>query len=293
MLQQQHRFEWFDLDTFDRYCKPFLTPKDRLIAENYGKPLAQMSSALGRRLSILDVGTGEGSLIRKIADTHPTLALAITCVEPEKAARPMLESLQAEHFRDGRSMRIETMPISGFLEKVSETYDVIFCNHCLYHINKQQWENLILSLRARLSESGRLFVELVSQESDIYRIYSCLESQPGFSSATFRTFDIHGYLYFAEDLASLRSAVDAMSTRRLESYIQILPDALREIADQFSGRRGEARFIQFLAFMFRMRPQDLAVLGRPCLHWLIAPSNLQSGLSLKTIDTVFEFGRPP
>lgn len=278
-------------------CKPFLAAKDAKIIQAYCDELVTIDRPTNEPLRLLDVGSGEASLIEAICnryvDVVPTrescaVRLVVDCVEPNPEGQTYILDFARRASNRGIEVTCHDSTVEGFLSAPRPDYDAILCCHSFYHIKKDQWTSISRGLLKVLSHKGVLAVNLVSRLSDIYRILdqlpqSELERLP-------RTFESYGRLYFAEDVASVIGALDEESrcieiSAPIAFPSHIISDYLGCMA---TGRAGESILVRFLAFMFRLRPEDLASIGKGVL---VTHARDSSTLTFKSIDHLYTVRR--
>jgi len=278
-------------------CKPFLAAKDAKIIQAYCDELVAINRRTNEPLRLLDIGSGEASLIEAICNRFAdvvayrgscTVRLVVDCVEPSPEGQTYL----LDFARRASDRRIEVCchdtTVEDFLSTQRPDYDAILCCHSFYHINKDQWTSILHGLFRILGRDGVLAVNLVSRSSDIYRILdqlpqSELERLP-------KIFRSYGWLYFSEDMAAVIGALDEESRcTEISAPIAFPSHAIADhVRCMATGRGGESILVRFLAFMFRLRPEDLASIGKGVL----APHACSvSTLTFKSIDHLYTVRR--
>lgn len=253
------RPQFFDARAY-ALCKPFLQSKDRWLGSQIAAELRKRT-AHGRRVRVLDVGTGEGVILREvlhILKQNPEIAkspMAVTCIEPERLYRSAMESLEA----DLRASHIDCAYYSGTLQQYleesdNERFDVVTATHTMYHFARASWATVIDGLLSRLGDSGIAVIQLVSRDSTVQHLgrKATIEAV---KMGIERTFDVSGFDICAEDLADelrihgrrfdcVRSPAVPLSVGA-HDYAAVLA-ALDESA------LATPAFMEFLAFMLRL-----------------------------------------
>lgn len=296
MLHRLSDSAMFDFAAF-LTCKPFLAAKDAKIIQAYCDELVAIDRPKNEPLRLLDVGSGEASLIEAICnrylDVVPTrdsctVRLVVDCVEPNPEGQTYL----LDFARRASDRGIEVVPhdstVEDFLSAERPDYHAILCCHSFYHINKDQWTSILRGLLRILSREGVLAVNLVSRSSDIYRIMDQLPKSE-FERLP-KTFESYGGRYYAEDMASVIGALDEKSRCMEISAPIAFPSHI--ISDYVwcmaTGRGGESILVRFLAFMFRLRSEDLASIGKGVL---VPHACGISTLSFKSVDHLYTVRR--
>lgn len=169
-------------------------------------------------------------------------------------------------------------------------YDIIFCTHLFYHIEQDVWPQVLRGLRSMLTPGGRLFITLVSQESEIYYLLKAIQHQSRLEHVE-RTFSQHGNLCFAEDLQKVLKDNNIYSSFSVLNAELLIPAQVRkacalDMEQQWSDKN---ILIQFLAFMFRLTPKNLlAIGGEDVIRW--AETKLECG-KIHSVDNVFVLER--
>ncbi len=266
-----------DFEAFVR-CKGYLSTKDHLIAESLCRAILIIAdSGIDRQFRLLDIGSGEASLIESVvrglltARPWRSEQLFINCVEPTVLGDAYCREFATRASALQVPVACHAETIECFLEQTNGPYDAVVCCHTLYHIEQQHWRGLVDGLRAALAPAGVLLINLVSRTSDIYRMLDDLE--PRFTRANVeRCFEAFGSLVFAEDLIPL-FADDAVSVSatHISAPIRFSQTEVAACADALACGIGEtSALVQFLAFMFRVRPRDLERVGNDVLTKLVA-----------------------
>jgi hypothetical protein len=201
-------------------CKPYLSAKDEKIANFCCQQILSSLQNTAEDISILDVGSGEGSLLTSISqklsvltERNINMEIALDCVEPSPEGQEMiiaaLGTIKNPRFR--YSLFRET--IEEFLDRNILPYSIVLCIHSLYFIRRDSWADIISKLLASKNGDVRVVVDVVSRKSDIYQIFDSLCSICDMDRLQ-RTFDSCGQLYFAEDLEPLLDKLPAHSDPR-------------------------------------------------------------------------------
>lgn len=253
------RPQFFDARAY-ALCKPFLQSKDRWLGSQIAAELAKRAKH-GRRLRVLDVGTGEGVILRQVLHVlkqSPEVAkspMSVTCIEPERLYRSAMESLQ----EDLHASRIDCTYYSGTLEQYleesgNERFDVVTATHTMYHFARSFWTAVIDGLQSRLGDSGIAVIQLVSRESTVQRLGRKITAE-AVRTGIERTFDVSGFDICAEDLA------DELRTHGLRfdyarSPAATLAVGAHDYADVLAAldepSLATPAFMEFLAFMLRL-----------------------------------------
>jgi 2-polyprenyl-3-methyl-5-hydroxy-6-metoxy-1,4-benzoquinol methylase len=140
--------------------------------------------------NVLDFGSGAGGFLRR---AHAVAGQA-SGVEPERRVR--------EYWRD-------TLTVHESLERATLAYDVITAFHVLEHVPDPR--ATLIALGARLSEHGRLVVEVPNADDALITLYDCEPFQ------RFTYWSQHLFLFNAD---TLRRLVDQAGLRvaALEQY---------------------------------------------------------------------------
>lgn len=279
--RQWSESKMFDLETYV-ICKEYLGNKDRRIAEHCIQLIESVSrESSSSSLRILDIGSGEGSLLRRILEGLDVSGLAgrgieveVDCVESDEGAQYYLDGLAAFAQEKGVRVALNYQPIESFLDETTKHYDIVLSIHSLYHINTSQWEILLRHISRRINKHGALLVDLVSRRSSIYQIYEDVLYRIDKLGLP-RTYDIDGWLYFSEDLNQLFFSVfpDAQ-VHHIESRIVFPQNVLFKCRQALWERNmSKCDLSVFLAFMFRVTPSDLLVAAKDELTQVIASDN--------------------
>jgi predicted CopG family antitoxin len=255
-----------------------LSAKDEKIANFCCQQILSSLQNTAEDISILDVGSGEGSLLTSISqklsvltERNINMEIALDCVEPSPEGQEMiiaaLGTIKNPRFR--YSLFRET--IEEFLDRNILPYSIVLCIHSLYFIRRDSWADIISKLLASKNGDVRVVVDVVSRKSDIYQIFDSLCSICDMDRLQ-RTFDSCGQLYFAEDLEPLLDKLPAHSVMRqpISAPITFKSETVarsRRLLHNGLGSRSE--IVQFLAFMFRLLPAELARAGRDVLIELL------------------------
>jgi hypothetical protein len=283
-------FSMFDFATYAR-CKRILHRKDVEIARLYYNLIH--NTIQDATTYMLDVGSSDGSLLNTIVGQMNGQAhkhIVIDCVEPDKSGLPHLRQLHRAFEGYGITLRIVQSSIQNFLLYRRPLYNIIFCTHLFYHIPKDQWPMVIHSLLAALStDGGRLFICLVSFDSDVYRVWDSI-ARTVESEGLPRRFDEDGQFIFAEDMCAflMQEGIEATS-HRIEATFRFSRHDCTEYRDKTARGIVETSFLmQFLAYMLRLHPRDLAHLYHK--HNISALCK-HDDLAFRSVDCVFEIQR--
>lgn len=292
---QNRNYEHFDLSWY-ACCKSLLDNKDKVLANQISFILNEIFSAKNGHLNILDVGTGEASLIKKIILSYASiirlksnltyLPSKFNCVEPELAGIEQIKAITSLVSSAQIGILPHNQTIQEFLLKNTDRFDVILCIHVLYHIDRTEWMEILSRLISRLNKGGILLVNLVSYRSDIYRLLDKLEPVIVNNNLS-RTFSSCGDLYFSEDLEQIIRQLDNEVTNiDISSTIDFsIEDLISELDASDISLLRNCSLIRFLSFMFRITPFDLAMYGKPLILSLL--SRQTKNISFKTFDRMF------
>ena len=281
MQQQWNEPKMFDLEAYV-ICKEYLSNKDRRIAE-YCIQLIELVSRESNAgcLRILDIGSGEGSLLQKIIAgldisgfAGRGIEIEVDCVEPDKRAQHYLDDLAAFAREKGVRVVLNYQPIESFLVEKAKCYDIVLSIHSLYHINMSQWGSLLVHISRIINKNGALLVDLVSRRSSIYQIYEDVLHQVERLGLP-RTFDIDGWLYFSENLNPLFFSVfPSAQLHHLKSQIVFPQDVLFKCRQALREHNmSKCELSTFLAFMFRITPSNLLIAAKDELAQVVALGN--------------------
>jgi len=279
-------------------CKPYLTQKDDLIVNECFKYIVDRKDKNRSSIRILDIGSGEGSLIRKIIYKlkkyeffNNGFNIVIECLEPTDEGSNYLMKIKNEFLHSNIEINLIKLRIEDFLEKntTMDKYDLILAIHSFYFINKQYWLSVIKKLMDIIRLDSKIIIGLVSRKSDIYNIYNQIDNEK-LNHNYDRAFDEYGSYNFAEDLLDilLRHHEINYQTKNIiapinfkESEGDIFYDA---ISNNYSKIRSSV--IEFLAFMFRHTYNDMKVM----LHLLQEKHffKKKGAISFRSSDYIFE-----
>lgn len=282
----------FDLDIYVT-CKPFLAAKDRKIARVCVEELSAIANSTEAPFRILDVGTGEASLLRRVCarllpslrakpDSDSPHVVQVDCVEPSPAGQEYVDGLGRRFCEAGLELTHRPTRIEDYLDLAGPRYDAILAFHSLYHIPRRAWLRVLRRLVARLTDEGVLLLSLVSRTSDIYGLLDTLSPVIKRQRPP-RTFESQGWLYFAEDLIPVLDAIgEDVRVREIEATIRFPAREVAEARRGLANRSGQSsQLIRFLAFMLRLQPQDLVTAGSGALESLLAD---KSTLAFRSVD---------
>lgn len=258
---------------FESYllCKPYLKAKDKMIVNYLVNQLIKIKKSPEVALKILDVGSGEASLIQHFSVEWELLhlntfkvsnSLSIDCIDPCDGALSFLRKFQNKYINSNINVSLYNLDIQKYLNCSSSQYDVIFCIHCLYHICKSDWLILLKNLMKVLKPGGMLIVNLVSSKSDIYCLYE--EMEPELIKLNIdRRFEECGYMYFAEDFEEYLSSLNYYKeVYNLSAPISFVDTEIRDSTSPIELYSLESNpIVTFLSFMFRIKPTDLLRIG--------------------------------
>ena len=145
---------------------------------------------------ILDVGCGEGLMIKKFAKSFHAEG-----IEPEKRARDFCTSAGIRVHSD-----------LGNLEKSSEVYDLITLFHVIEHV--YQPSDLLMRLKALLRPNGILLIETPNSMDALLTVYKSVPFQK------FTYWSHHPMLYSSSALSSLvmRCGYDVIENNGIQRY---------------------------------------------------------------------------
>ena len=280
-------------------CKPYLQQKDINIANECAILILSNCNSNKFSLRILDVGSGEGSLLGKIIEhlfndhTHELKDVTIDCVEPSKEGCAYLKELKRV---TGSKMNIyiHQLSIEDFLDNISLStrYDVILAIHSFYFFPKSKWIPLINMLLNHIANDGFILIDLVSKKSDIYLLYNSLKKII-FSSNVKMAFDEYGYYYFGEDLAKLiySQANVNVITENIIAPITFNDRELRDFLQVAKSNNPMKQniIINFLGFMYRIKYNDMQKMANIVAEKLRIKT--KCSLTFRSIDFLFELKR--
>lgn len=290
----------FALDDY-MICKDYLAPKDDQIAQRCASIIAALPAARSDTVRILDVGTGEGSQterictdladrLRKAFRSPPTLV--VDCVEPCPIAGRYLREVRMRLLSRGHEFCVHPETVEEFFGKAGEEYAAVLACHALYHFPQLSWLSLLERLMQAVATGGVLLVNLVSRESEIYRILDRLEREGRLRNIS-RTVESCGHLYFGEDLEPIRQSLDCVVERqRISSTITLpVPDLSKLVAELDSDTAEASRIVRFFSFMFRVAPADLLAVGGDVFRDLLRRGT--KTVEFETIDYLYLLRRTP
>lgn len=281
--------------TFEEYVsvKKTLRAKDEKLIHAHAKLLTGLSRHTHEReFRLLDLGSGEGSLLQgvceKLATDSPAIRagrqhLRVDCVEPNPAAQAKLREFKRWAKERGIAVHLHPLTLQQALGRMKGRFHAVTCCHTLYFVPPAQWPRVIENVRSRLTPNGKAFINLVSSTSDVYRLGQTVQAR---ASQPLTSTDENGRLLFAEDL------------RRVLNESQT-PYAVQEVRAPFSFSPREQKcpnerhaqplcqdspLNRFLAFMLRVDPAQLAPLARDALQDKLAK---RGTLTFQSIDHLF------
>lgn len=253
------RPQFFDARAY-ALCKPFLRSKDRWLGSQIAAELAKRAEQ-GRRVRVLDVGTGEGVILRQMLQVlkqNREVAkspVSVTCIEPERLYRSAMESLQ----EDLRASCIDCTYYSGTLERYleesgNERFHVATATHTMYHFARSSWTAVVDGLQSRLGDSGIAVIQIVSRDSTVQRLGRKLTME-AVKKGIERTFDVSGFDICAEDLAD-ELRIHGLRFDYTRSPAAPLAVGAHDYATVLAALDEPAlatpAFMEFLAFMLRL-----------------------------------------
>ena len=276
-------------------CKPFLAAKDAQIVDRIATEIRRTSHATPGSLSLLDVGSGEASLIEAVsnrlvrslpATSNPARQVQVDCVEPSPEGQVFIRGVAERLAEQKVDLALFPNTIEEFLKSSRAKYNAIICCHALYHIPEHTWVDLIHGLLDAVDSEGLLLVDLVSRTSEIYRLLDDIEPIIQRESLP-RTFDSCGELRFAEDFKAVLGSIGCKWTcQAIRAPVMFPKSLVREGARSLAaGEACDSVLIQFIAFMLRLRPDDLAATAREPLGKLLTPN--RGTLTFRFVDHLY------
>lgn len=196
----------FDYESY-RKIKPCLAGKDLQLASVYCSLLDQSGGDSDRPLRVLDVGAGDGRVLKKVLELHYSTTASkrrdVHVDAPEPHPQAIKDFLRGPLGLKSSEVRIEVLQASleRFLsEQRRPLYDAILCSHVFYHFPQDDWRDLVEDLLSLVKPGGRLGITLVSRRSWPYQQIADLGEQS--SNPLFGLGRLgQGAFVFAEDLA--------------------------------------------------------------------------------------------
>jgi len=269
-------------------CKPFLLAKDALIATTCADIIRPIG--VTGPLRVLDVGSGEASLLERIcvdlSKGENPIGLEVDAIEPSREGGRSLRFV-AERLREsGVPIHIHEATIQQYLALPRRvTYDVILCIHSMYFIRKSEWKSLVPELTLRLRRGGVAIFDLVSARSSIYcDLWPKLEAEVR-SRHVPRLYEAFGHFVFSRDFREIVDKVD-YTAAELRGSIEFGSGMLDEARYLRSvGKLEHSQFATFLAFMYRCEPRRFGNVLSSLWNTLFPIEPVQ--LSLESIDEIF------
>ncbi|MEN3333028.1 MAG: hypothetical protein V7641_2393 [Blastocatellia bacterium] len=287
----------FDFDTFLE-CKPYLASKDEQIITQIAQNVLEAFDPNQTSMHILDIGSGNAKIINKVCRrlhqdlTHKPFhecRISVDCIEPCSDGIKLIQQVAIEAEGAKTLLRPQQIAIEDFLSGGGRLYDAIVCCHMLYHIELKNWKCVLDGLMNALRPGGVLVVNLVSRQSDIYRVQDEIESAKDRANLP-KMHTRYGYEYFAEDLENVLYQIGHTWERQIISAdITFSKGDVLEAMEVLQDKNNNSSLLHFLAFMFRLRHDDLLAIGKTKLLELLVP--VSEGITFKSIDKMFVFRR--
>ncbi len=285
----------FDITTFLN-CKPYLISKDNRIVTFVTQKILEPLDQKQMNMRILDVGSGDATVIAHVCyllssyvnhESHLKFRITVDCVEPCSYGIKLIRQMTKKVKDSGISMIPRHSTIENFLINRTGNYNAIVCCHTLYHIKLPKWKSVIQHLMSALQQDGILILNLVSYKSDIYRIKDTIEKIPGFQKFP-KMYKNYGYDYYAEDLEDVLTQLgNNWEEITILADISFPREDVYEAIKELHGGSGNSSILQFFAFMFRIRHDDLLAIGKNILLELLIKAS--EGITFKSIDKMFIF----
>lgn len=162
----------------DKYFREFIFCLKHIdlhqpILKSFKKNILTPSFLARRHLDILDVGSGEGSLIFKIAKMLLSLggkrSISVYALEPSSYFVELLKKKMGKI--NSNICKIKTIPLTleKFLSsRINIKFDFILASHVFYHFSN--WLETINNLKGLLKDKSNIFIILESIKSSQYQL---------------------------------------------------------------------------------------------------------------------------
>lgn len=287
----------FDFTAFLK-CKPYLSSKDQRITTFITQKILEILDQNQQFIRVLDVGSGDATVIAQVCQqlnpfvhnvSYPKFRVTVDCVEPCPDGIKLIRQMATKATDSEILMIPRHSTIENFLINETYNYDVIICCHALYHIERSKWNSILKGLMSILNPGGILIVNLVSRQSDIYRIKDKIERIDGYQNLP-KMYRRYGYDYYAEDLEdNLSQFKNTFKEKIITSNISFSQEDVCEAIKELHIGSHNSSLLQFLAFMFRLQYNDLLSIGKSILMEHLIPAS--EGIIFKSIDKMFLFKR--
>jgi len=193
--------------------------------------------------SMLDVGSSDGEMSFPLAKTlrQEFNKFRYTAVEPEKPAFDRLNQIIRE--QNVGWAKTYNLTIEEYLKKVKgkkDLFDLILFAQSLYHMPKEEWDEIISNSLRLLKPNGIIIIILDSHKGEAYRLKNLI-MQGKADTLEF------GDLYSAEDLE------DLLNKKGIEYLIE-------KFSIYMFVKRGKNKLFEFarhLAFLYRTFPERI------------------------------------
>lgn len=250
-MKMRHAFEMkVDFDTFldfKRQCLDRDSNASEVISDIIIKTQKDGS------FLALDIGTGEGMLIKEVLKKCPSIPIRFDLVEPTIKGVRLIERNLREYVKNG-SVHIYRSPFERFPESEhEERYHLVLCSHTFYHFQQKDWTRLMAKILRLLADGGFFINILVSKETFLYEMARLFRGSLKQKEELTEEF---GYFVFSEDFENLlyKEKIDFMKKQvfsRLD-YSDSYPNYLKGLADVELSR-----LVKNLCYLFRVDVKKL------------------------------------
>lgn len=235
----------------DKYLREFIFCLKHIdlhqpILKSFKNKILTSSFLARKHLDILDVGSGEGSLIFKIAKMLLSLggkrSISVYALEPSPHFAKLLEKRMGKI--NNNVCKIKTIPLTldKFLSSGTNIkFDFILASHVFYHFSN--WLETIGSLKRLLKDKSKIFIVLESIKSSQYQLKPRLYLPPN------KRIDEYGKRVTAESLVNnLKNARVPFQYEELYSKLHFSPNISKAIEE----------ILRIVAFLFRYEAKDIS-----------------------------------